>query len=31
MIKRTRYFVVGSVAIVLVGLCTGLVAFYNGA
>jgi len=30
MNKRTRYFVVGSVAIVVVGLCTGLVAFYNG-
>ena len=30
MNKRTRYFVVGSVAIVTVGLCTGLVAFYNG-
>ncbi len=30
MNKRTRYFVVGSVAVVLVGLCTGLVAFYNG-
>ena len=30
MNKRTRYFVVGSVAIVAVGLCTGLVAFYNG-
>lgn len=30
MNKRTRYFVVGSAAIVIVGLCTGLVAFYNG-
>ncbi|MCR4375883.1 MAG: DUF3352 domain-containing protein [Acidobacteria bacterium] len=30
MNKRTRYFAVGSVAIVVVGLCTGLVAFYNG-
>ena len=30
MNKRTRYFVVGSAAIVLAGLCTGLVAFYNG-
>jgi len=30
MNKRTRNFVVGSVAIVTVGLCTGLVAFYNG-
>ena len=30
MNKRTRYFVVGSAAIVIVGLCTGLVAYYNG-
>jgi hypothetical protein len=30
MNNRTRYFAVGSVAIVIVGLCTGLVAFYNG-
>ena len=30
MNKRTRYFVVGSAAIVIAGLCTGLVAFYNG-
>lgn len=30
MNKRTRYFVVGSAAIIVVGLCTGLVAFYNG-
>ncbi len=30
MNKRTRYFTVGSLAIVTVGLCTGLVAFYNG-
>jgi hypothetical protein len=30
MNKRTRYFVVGSALIVMVGLCTGLVAFYNG-
>jgi hypothetical protein len=30
MNKRTRYFVVGSVAIVVVGLCTGLMAFYGG-
>jgi len=30
MNKRTRYFVVGSAAIVVVGLCTGLVAYYNG-
>lgn len=31
MNKRTRFFVVGSVAIVVAGLCTGLVAYYNGA
>ncbi len=30
MNKRTRYFMVGSTAIVVLGLCTGLVAFYNG-
>jgi hypothetical protein len=30
MNKRTRYFMVGSVAIVTLVLCTGLVAFYNG-
>jgi hypothetical protein len=30
MNKRTRYFVIGSAAIVIAGLCTGLVAFYNG-
>jgi len=30
MNKRTRYFVVGSVAIVTLGLCTGLFAFYSG-
>lgn len=30
MNKRTRYFVVGSAAIIVAGLCTGLVAFYNG-
>jgi hypothetical protein len=30
MNKRTRNFMVGSTAIVLFGLCTGLVAFYNG-
>src|SRR5687768_4226302 len=29
MNKRTRYFVVGSAAIVIAGLCTGLVAYYN--
>lgn len=30
MNKRTRYFMVGSTAIVVLGLCTGLVAFYSG-
>jgi len=30
MNKRTRYFMVGSTAIVGLVLCTGLVAFYNG-
>ena len=30
MTRRTRSFLVGSALIVVVGLCTGLVAFYNG-
>lgn len=30
MNKRTRYFMVGSTAIVALVLCTGLVAFYSG-
>jgi hypothetical protein len=30
MTQRTRYFLVGSGLIVVVGLCTGLVAYYNG-
>jgi hypothetical protein len=30
MTKRTRYFLTGSVAILLVGLGTGLVAYYKG-
>ncbi len=30
MTKRTRYFVFGSVTVLLVGLCTGLVAYYTG-
>ena len=30
MTKRTRYFIFGSVTVLLVGLCTGLVAFYTG-
>jgi hypothetical protein len=30
MTSRTRYFLFGSVAVLLVGLCTGLVAYYAG-
>jgi hypothetical protein len=30
MTKRTRYFMTGSALIVALGLCTGLVAYYNG-
>src|SRR5712692_8870841 len=30
MTKRTRYFMLGSALIVGLGLCTGLVAYYNG-
>jgi hypothetical protein len=30
MTKRTRYFVFGSLTVLLVGLCTGLVAYYTG-
>jgi hypothetical protein len=30
MTTRTRYFLLGSAAILLVGLCTGLVAYYGG-
>ena len=30
MSKRTRNFLVGSSLVLVVGLCTGLVAFYNG-
>jgi hypothetical protein len=30
MTPRTRYFMFGSVAVLLVGLCTGLVAYYAG-
>ncbi len=30
MNKRTRYFMVGSATVVVLGLCTGLVAFYSG-
>lgn len=31
MLVRTRYFLVGSALIVVVGLCAGLVAYYNGS
>jgi hypothetical protein len=31
MTRRTRWFLVGSTLIVTGGLCTGLVAFYNGS
>jgi hypothetical protein len=31
MTQRTRYFMVGSALVVMVGLCTGLVAYYNGS
>lgn len=30
MTRRTRYFLFGSIAVLLVGLCTGLVAYYTG-
>jgi len=30
MTKRTRYFLIGSAAVLVVGLCTGLVAYYGG-
>jgi hypothetical protein len=30
MTRRTRYFLFGSIAVLLVGLCTGLVAYYSG-
>ena len=30
MTQRTRYFMIGSALVVMVGLCTGLVAYYNG-
>lgn len=30
MTRRTRYFMFGSIAVLLVGLCTGLVAYYAG-
>jgi hypothetical protein len=31
MTQRTRYFLIGSVLVVVAGLCTGLVAYYNGS
>ena len=31
MSSRTRYFLIGSALVVVVGLCTGLVAYYNGS
>jgi hypothetical protein len=30
MTKRTRYFLISSAAVLVVGLCTGLVAYYGG-
>src|SRR5215471_2194728 len=30
MTKRTRYFMAGSAAIIVAGLCTGLIAYYGG-
>ena len=30
MTRRTRFFLFGSIAFLLVGLCTGLVAYYSG-
>jgi hypothetical protein len=30
MTNRTRYFVLGSISVLLVGLCTGLIAYYTG-
>jgi hypothetical protein len=30
MTRRTRYFLFGSITVLLVGLCTGLVAYYTG-
>lgn len=30
MTRRTRYFLFGSITVLLVGLCTGLVAYYAG-
>jgi len=30
MTRRTRYFLFGSIVVLLVGLCTGLVAYYSG-
>ena len=30
MTKRTRYFLIGSAAVLVLGFCTGLVAYYGG-
>jgi hypothetical protein len=30
MTKQTRYFMAGSAAVLVAGLCTGLVAYYGG-
>src|SRR5574338_1450039 len=30
MARRTRYFLFGSIAVLLVGLCPGMVAYYSG-
>jgi hypothetical protein len=30
MTKKTRYFLAGAAAVIVVGLCTGLVAYYGG-
>jgi len=30
MTRRTRYFLIGSSLVLMVGLCTGLVAYYSG-
>jgi hypothetical protein len=31
MARRTRFFLIGSALVLVAGLCTGLVAYYNGA
>ena len=30
MVRRTRFFLFGSMAVLLIGLCTGLIAYYGG-